>query len=95
MKLRKNGKQRNVILQSDIYNEHELFVLYKCGYIFCLGSLGQVIELETECDIDRYMHTFRVPIRICKELKVRYNIQYNCYENVAITNDGLILPVIL
>ena len=95
MKVRKNGKQRNVILQSDMYNEHELFDLYKGGYIFCLGSLNQEIDFETEYDIDRYMHTFRVSLRICKELKVRYNIQYNCYENVAITNDGMILPVIL
>ena len=95
MKVRKNGKQRNVILQSNIYNEHELFVLYKGGYIFCLGSLGQEIEFETEHDIDRYMHTFRVSLGICKELKVRYNIQYNCYENIAITNDGMTLPVIL
>ena len=95
MKIRKNGKQRNVILQSNIYNEHELFVLYKCGYIFCLGSLGQKIDFETEYDIDRYMHTFRVPLKICKELKVRYNNQYNCYENIAITNNGRTLPVIL
>ena len=95
MKIRKNGKQRNVILQSDIYNEHELFDLYKRGYIFCLGSLGQKIDFETEYDIDRYMHTFRVPLGICKELKVRYNIQYNSYENIAITNNGRILPVIL
>ena len=95
MKIRKNGKQRNVILQSDIYNEHELFDLYKRGYIFCLGSLGQEIEFKTEYDIDRYMHTFRVPLKICKELKVRYNTQYNFYENVAITNDGMALPVIL
>ena len=95
MKIRKNGKQRNVILQSNIYNEHELFVLYKCGYIFCLGSLGQEIDFETEYDIDRYMHTFRVPLGICKELKVRYNIQHDFYENVAITNGGVTLPVIL
>ena len=95
MKVRKNGKQRNVILKSDIYNEHELFVLYKCGYIFCLGSLCQEIDFETEYDIDRYMHTFRVPLEICKELKVRYNIQYDFYENIVITNDGMILPVIL
>ena len=95
MKVRKNSKQRNVILQSNMYNEHELFDLYKGGYIFCLGSLGQEIEFETEHDIDRYMHTFRVSLGICKELKVRYNIQYNCYENIAITNDGMTLPVIL
>ena len=95
MKIRKNGKQINVILQSNIYNEHELFVLYKRGYIFCLGSLGQEIDFETEYDIDRYMHTFRVPLGICKELKVRYNIQYDFYENIAITNDGTTLPVIL
>ena len=95
MKLRKIGKQRNVILKSGIYNEHELFDLYKRGYIFCLGSLNQKIDFETEYDIDRYMHTFRVPLGICKELKVRYNIQYNVYENIAITNDGMILPVIL
>ena len=95
MKVRKNGKQRNVILQSNMYNEHELFDLYKRGYIFCLGSLGQEIEFETEYDIDRYMHTFRVPLEICKDLKVRYNTQYNFYENIAITNDGMILPVIL
>ena len=95
MKVRKNGKQRNVILQSDIYNEHQLFDLYKRGYIFSLGSLNQEIDFETEYDIDRYMHTFRVPLGICKELKVRYNTQYNLYENVAITNDGMTLPVIL
>ena len=95
MKVRKNGKQRNVILKSDIYNEHQLFALYKAGYIFCLGSLCQEIEFETEYDIDRYMHTFRVPLKICKELKVRYNTQYNSYENIAITNDGMTLPVIL
>ena len=95
MKVRKNSEQRNVILQSDRYNEIQLFALYKAGYIFCLGSLGQEIEFETEYDIDRYMHTFRVPLKICKELKVRYNIQYNFYENIAITNDGMILPVIL
>lgn len=95
MKVRKNGKQRNVILKSGSYNEHELFELYKAGYIFCLGSLGQNIDLETEYDIDTYMHSFRVPLRICKELKVRYNNQYNFYENVAITNDGMTLPVIL
>ena len=95
MKIRKNGKQRNVILKSGIYNEHELFVLYKAGYIFCLGSLCQEIDFETEYDIDRYMHTFRVPLEICKELKVRYNIQYDFYENIAITYDGMTLPVIL
>ena len=95
MKIRKNGKQRNVILQSNMYKEHELFNLYKRGYIFCLGSLGQEIYFETEYDIDRYMHTFRVSLGICKELKVRYNTQYNLYENVAITNDGITLPVIL
>ena len=95
MKVRKNGKQRNVILQSDMYNEHELFDLYKRGYIFCLGSLNQKIDFETEYDIDIFMHTFRVPLKICKELKVRYNIQYNSYENIVITNDGMILPVIL
>ena len=95
MKVRKNSKQRNVILQSDRYNEHELFDLYKRGYIFCLGSLAQEIDFETEYDIDRYMHTFRVPLKICKELKVRYNTQYYFYENVAITNDGMTLPVIL
>ena len=95
MKVRKNTKQRNVILQPDIYNEHQLFALYKTGYIFCLGSLGQNIEFETEYDINRYIHTFRVPLGICKELKVRYSIQNNFYENVAITNDGMTLPVIL
>ena len=95
MKVRKNGKQRNVILQSNMYNEHELFDLYKRGYIFCLGSLGQKIDFETEYDIDRYMNTFRVPLKICKELKVRYNTQNDFYENIAITNDGMILPVIL
>ena len=95
MKVRKNGKQRNVILNSNMYNEHELFVLYKRGYIFCLGSLCQEIEFETEYDIDRYKHTFRVPLGKCKELKVRYNIQYHFYENVAITNDGMMLKVIL
>ena len=95
MKIRKNGKQRNVILKSDMYNEHELFVLYKAGYIFCLGSLCQEIEFESEYDIDRYMHTFRVPLKICKELKVGYNIEYNFYENIVITNDGMTLPVIL
>ena len=95
MKIRKNGKQRNVILQSDMYNEHELFDLYKRGYIFCLGSLCQEIDFETEYDIDIYMHTFRVSLKMCKELKVRYNTQYNSYENIAITNDGMILPVIL
>ena len=95
MKVRKNGKQRNVILQSNMYNEHELFDLYKRGYIFCLGSLGQKIDFETEYDIDRYMNTFRVPLKICKELKVRYNTQNDFYENIAITNDGMIIPVIL
>ena len=95
MKIRKNDKQKNVILKSDIYNDHELFVLYKAGYIFCLGSLCQKIEFETEYDIDRFMHTFRVPLRICKELKVRYNIQHDFYENIAITYDGMTLPVIL
>ena len=95
MKVRKNTKQRNVILKSDRYNEDELFSLYKSGHIFCLGSLGQKIDFETVYDIDRYMHTFRVPLGICKELKVRYSIQNNFYENVAITNDGMTLPVIL
>ena len=95
MKVRKNTKQRNVILKSDRYNEHELLALYKSGHIFCLGSLCQEIDFETEYDIDRYMHTFRVPLKICKELKVRYNTQYDFYENIAITNDGMILPVIL
>ena len=95
MKVLKNGEQRNVILKSGIYNEHELFVLYKAGYIFCLGSLCQEIEFESEYDIDRYMHTFRVPLKICKELKVGYNIEYNFYENIVITNDGMTLPVIL
>ena len=95
MKVRKNSEQRNVILQSDMYNEHELFDLYKRGYIFCLGSLGQNIDFETEYDIDRYMHTFRVPLKICKELKVIYNSEYGFYENVVVTNDGMILPVIL
>ena len=78
-----------------MYNEHELFDLYKRGYIFCLGSLGQKIDFETEYDIDTYMHTFRVPLGMCKELKVVYNREYDFYENVAITNDGMILPVIL
>ena len=95
MKVRKNGEQRNVILKSEMYNDHQLFALYENGYIFCLGSLGQEIEFDTEYDIDRYMHTFRVPLKICKELKVRYNTQYDFYENVAITNDGITLPVIL
>ena len=95
MKVLKNSKQSNVILRADEYTEYELFVLYKCGYIFCLGSLGQKIDFETEYDIDKHMHTFRVPLGICKELKVRYNIQYNSYENIAITNNGRILPVIL
>ena len=95
MKVRKNSKQRNVILQSDMYNEHELFDLYKGGYIFCLGSLNQEIDFETEYDIDRYMHTFRVSLRMCKELKVIYNSEYGFYETVAITNDGMTLPVIL
>ena len=95
MKVRKTGEQRNVILKSDMYNDHELFELYEADYIFCLGSLCQEVEFETEYDIDRYMHTFRVPLKICKELKVRYNTKYDFYENVAITNDGMILPVIL
>ena len=95
MKVRKNSEQRNVILRSDEYTEPELFKMYKSGIIFCLGSLCQEIEFETEYDIDRYMHTFRVPLKICKELKVRYNTQYDFYENVAITNDGMTLPVIL
>ena len=95
MKVRKNGKQRNVILKSGIYNEHELFDLYKRGYIFCLGSLCQDIEFETEYDIDTFQHTFRVPLYMCKELKVIYNREYDFYENVVVTNDGIILPVIL
>ena len=95
MKVRKNGKQRNVVLKSDEYTETELFKMYKSGIIFCLGSLNHELEFENEYDIDIFQHTFRVPLYMCKELKVIYNSEYGFYENIAITNDGMILPVIL
>ena len=95
MKVLKNGKQRNVILRADEYTQSELYKMYKSGIIFCLGSLNQELVFENEYDIDKYLHTFRVPLKICKELKVIYNHEYDFYENVAITNDGMRLPVIL
>ena len=95
MKVLKNSKQRNVILRADEYTEPELFKMYKSGIIFCLGSLNQELEFENEYDIDTFQHTFSVSINMCKELKVIYNREYGFYENIAITNDGMILPVIL
>ena len=95
MKVLKNSRQRNVILRSDEYTESELFKMYKSGIIFCLGSLNQELEFENEYDIDTFQHTFRVSLNMCKELKVIYNREYEFYENIAITNDGIILPVIL
>ena len=95
MKVLKNSRQRNVILRSDEYTESELYKMYKSGIIFCLGSLNQELEFENEYDIDKFQHTFRVSLKMCKELKVIYNREYEFYENVAITNDGMILPVIL
>ena len=95
MKVRKNSKQRNVILRADGYTEPELYKMYKSGIIFCLGSLNQKLEFENEYDIDIFQHTFRVPLYMCKELKVIYNREHGFYENVAITNDGMTLPVIL
>ena len=95
MKVLKNSKQKNVILRADEYTEPELYKMYKSGIIFCLGSLNQELEFENEYDIDIFQHTFRVPLKICKELKVIYNREYDFYENVAITNDGMTLPVIL
>ena len=95
MKVLKNSKQRNVILRADEYTEPELYKMYKSGIIFCLGSLNQEVEFENEYDIDIFQHTFRVSLKMCKELKVIYNRKYDFYENVAITNDGMTLPVIL
>ena len=95
MKVLKNSRQRNVILRSDEYSESDLFKMYKSGIIFCLGSLNQKLEFENEYDIDKFQHTFRVPLYMCKELKVIYNREYGFYENIAITNDGITLPVIL
>ena len=95
MKVLKNSRQRNVILRSDEYTESELFKMYKSGIIFCLGSLNQGLEFENEYDIDTFQHTFRVSLKMCKELKVIYNREYGFYENIAITNDGMKLPVIL
>ena len=95
MKVLKNSRQRNVILRSDEYTEPELYKMYKSGIIFCLGSLNQKVEFENEYDIDTFQHTFRVPLYMCKELKVIYNREYDFYENVVVTNDGMTLPVIL
>ena len=95
MKVLKNSRQRNVILRADEYTQSELFKMYKSGIIFCLGYLNQLLEFESEYDIDTFQHTFRIPLYMCKELKVVYNREYDFYENVAITNDGMILPVIL
>ena len=95
MKVLKNSKQRNVILRADEYTEPELYKMYKSGIIFCLGSLNQELEFENEYDIDIFQHTFRVSLKMCKELKVIYNREYDFYENIAITNDGMALPVIL
>ena len=76
--------------KDDMYCLTDKFSIYRV-----YGRDGQEIDFKTEYDIDTYMHTFRVPLGICKELKVRYNTKYNSYENVAITNDGMTLPVIL
>ena len=70
MKVLKNSRQRNVILRPDEYTKHELFKMYKSGIIFCLGSLNQELEFENEYDIDIFQHTFRVSLKMCKELKV-------------------------
>ena len=95
MKVLKNSRQRNVILISDEYTESDLYKMYKSGIIFCLGSLNQKLEFENEYDIDKFQHTFRVSLKMCKELKVIYNSEYGVYETIAITNDGMTLPVIL
>ena len=95
MKVLKNSRQKNVILKACEYTQSELYKMYKSGIIFCLGSLNQVVEFENKYDIDTFQHTFRVPLYRCKELKVIYNREYDFYENVVVTNDGIILPVIL
>lgn len=79
MKPLKSAEQRNFTMNEEYYTNDMINEIDRKGYLF---------------RIDENDH-YRVSASIIKEVKVEYNKEYGWYENVAITEDGYKLHVIL
>ena len=92
MKILKNASQRNVILNKEYYTRNDLIEMLDNKTIFFIDE-----DCEISCNtvhvFDNPNEVYRVSLNDVNELKVVYNREFECYENVAIMKNGAILHV--
>lgn len=79
MKVLKNGKQRNAMVDTEMYNNNDLLNMEYQGYIFKID----------ENDV------YRVGLNYGDEIKVEYNKEQEFYNTVVIKTDGTKIYVTL
>lgn len=93
MKIKKNAKQKNFIVDKDFYAEYDLLSMSQKKIIFCLDEfynirfITNIRQVENSC--------FRIFADDCKEVKVVYNYSFGCYQTVVVTNNNQIIYVSL
>lgn len=93
MKIRKNAKQKNFIVNKDYYTEYELLKMAREKTIFCFDEffdiryITNIRQVEGSC--------FRIFSDMCKEVKVVYDKNFGWYETVVITNNNQLIRVCL
>ena len=92
MKTLKNTPQKNLLVNCGFYTITEINA-YLDEHVFF--RLNEDFQLSYE----HVPYFLKVKVRISlddvKELKVVYNIEYQCYTNVAVLNDGKYIFVTL
>lgn len=95
MKVLKNATQKNVLLAIEYYTRTEIEDLLKDKAI---GFQNEMLETVYELPRLTYWREvqqipFRVFLEDVSELKVVYNHEFECYENIAVMKDGRKLHV--
>lgn len=93
MKIRKNAKQKNFIVNKDYYTENELLLMSQQKIIFCFDEFYDIRYLTNIHQVEG--NCFRIFADMCKEVKVVYNKSFDCYETVVITDNDQLIHICL
>ena len=86
MKVLKNARQRNFILNKDYYVSNQIKEMLENKEICFFDNFTQSCDYKKLTDI--YNPIYRIFSEDLKEIKVIYNKDFGNYETVAIGNNG-------